>query len=74
MTPEHRQILLEALRLVKQYWGRCHAVDCSETEMHTLQETGCDVDWAPDEAKAFCADLLDRPLCTVLDLLILYTF
>lgn len=46
MTPEHRQILLEEACLRKQVYNWTPAPPLQ------TQESGCDVDWAPDEAKA----------------------
>ena len=51
MTPEHRQILLEEACANKFTTG--HPLTPTPP-LHTQkrQESGCDVDWAPDEAKA----------------------
>ena len=47
MTPEHRQILLEEACPNNKFTTGQRVFPLLQT-----QESGCDVDWAPDEAKA----------------------
>ncbi len=50
MTPEHRQILLE--EACPNNKGSTFLQLDKFTPLLQTQESGCDVDWAPDEAKA----------------------